>query len=122
MAIATIYLEAQGATVKFERRGINLPQILLKSLPIDLILMDLMLPKKVQGFDLVDQVRQIPELAAIPIVVVSAADPDVAMPLARQKGLAGFISKPITPHVVNHLADVLNGNQVWIADNGLMFF
>ena len=90
-------------------------------MPIDVILMDLMLPKNGNGFDIVDQIRQVPELRPIPIVVVSAADPDTAMPIARQKGLAGFISKPLTPKITYYVAEVLKGKQVWIGDTGLTF-
>lgn len=122
LAIASIYLENQGATIKFERRGVNTPQAILSQLPIDLILTDLMLPKGVSGFDVFDKIRQVPELANIPVVAVSAADPDTAMPIARQKGLAGFICKPITPQIIQYVSEVLNGKQVWIADSGSMYF
>jgi CheY-like chemotaxis protein len=121
LAIASIYLENQGATIKFERRGVNTAQAILSQLPIDLILTDLNLPKGISGFDIFDKIRQIPELINIPVVAVSAADPDIAMPIARKKGLAGFISKPITPHIIQYVSEVLNGKQVWIADSGSMF-
>ncbi len=121
LAIASVYLEGQGAIVKFERRGLNVPEMISKHMPIDVILVDLMLPKNANGFDIVDQIRQIPELRSIPIVVVSAADPDMAMPIARQKGLAGFISKPLTPQIAYFVAEVLKGKQVWIGDGGFMF-
>jgi two-component system chemotaxis sensor kinase CheA len=119
LAIASAYLESQGAIIRFERRGVNTPQVIVSQLPIDLILTDLMLPKNASGFDVIDQIRQVPDLAQIPVVAVSAADPDVAMPIARQKGFAGFISKPITPRIMHYVADVLNGKQVWIGDSGL---
>ncbi len=121
LAIASVYLEGQGAVIKFERRGVNVPDLILRNMPIDVILMDLMLPKNTNGFDIVDQIRQVPALRAIPIVVVSAADPDKAMPIARRKGLAGFICKPLTPQLAYHIAQVLTGKQVWIGDSGLMF-
>lgn len=121
LAIASIYLEGQGATVRFERRGDNVPKIILAQMPIDIILMDLMLPRNVSGFGVVDQIREIPELRMIPIVAVSAADPDRAMPVARQKGLAGFICKPVTPLIAQHIAKVLDGKQVWVADSDHSF-
>ena len=121
LTIASIYLENQGAKIKFERRGANTPQVILKELPIDLILTDLMLPKGVSGFDIFDQIRQVPELKHIPVAAISAADPDIAMPIARSKGFAGFISKPITPLIIQHVADLLDGKQVWIGDSGMLF-
>ena len=121
LAIASIYLESQGAIVRFERRGANAPDLIARQMPIDVILMDLMLPNNAHGFEIVDQIRQVPELKPIPIVIVSASDPDTAMPIARQKGLAGFISKPVTPLIAHHIAEVLRGKQVWIGDSGLLF-
>ncbi len=120
LAIASVYLEGQGAVVKFERRGINVPEMIARQMPIDVILMDLMLPRNANGFEIADEIRQVPELKDIPIIVVSAADPDRAMPIARQKGLAGFISKPITPQIANYVLQVLNGNKIWIGDTGLI--
>jgi len=121
LAIALIYLERQGAIVKFERRGIKVPEIISTQMPIDVILLDLMLPKNANGFDVVDQIRQFPELKSIPMIMVSAADPDAAMPVARQKGLAGFISKPVTPQIAFYVAEVLRGKPVWMGDSGFMF-
>ncbi len=121
LAVVRVYLEAQGAIIKFERRGINVPEMIFKQLPIDVILMDLMLPNRASGFDVVDQIQQVPELKSIPIVIVSAADPDRAMPIARQKGLAGFISKPVTPQLAYYIGEVLNGKQVWIGDSNFLF-
>ena len=117
LAIARILLESYGAIVKFERRGLNVSELILKQMPIDIILMDLMLPNKVSGFDIVDEIRSVPELAKIPIVAISAADPDASMPVAREKGLAGFISKPITPLIAYHIAKVISGIPVWIGDS-----
>ncbi len=120
LAIASVYLEGQGAIIKFERRGINVPEMIARHLPIDVILMDLMLPRNANGFEIADEIRQVPELKNIPIIVVSAADPDRAMPIARQKGLAGFVSKPLTPQITYYVAEVLKGKQVWIGDSGLI--
>ncbi len=122
LAIASIYLERQGAKISFSRRGENVSQTILRYLPIDLILTDLMLPDNVSGFDVFNQIRQVPELAHIPIVAVSAADPDTAMPKARQMGFAGYISKPITPLIVQYVVRAVSGKQVWIAESNMACF
>jgi CheY-like chemotaxis protein len=121
LAVASVYLEQEGAKIKVERRGIKTAQAVLRSLPVDIILTDLMLPNSVSGFDIFDQIRAVPELAAIPIVAVSAADPDVAMPRARQKGFAGYIAKPITPRITAYVTAVLEGKQIWIADSDMLY-
>jgi len=120
LAVLSMYLEQEGAKVKVERYGINTVQAILKAMPVDLIVTDLMLPKGLSGFDVYDQIRQVPELAHIPVVAVSAADPDSAMLKARQKGFAGFISKPVTRQIAKQLAEVLSGKTVWQGDSGLI--
>ncbi len=79
LAVASVYLEQDGARIKVERRGLKTAQAILRSLPIDIVLTDLMLPNSVSGFDIFDQIRAVPELATIPIVAVSAADPPIVM-------------------------------------------
>src|SRR5579871_3198200 len=117
IAIASIYLRYEGATVESERWGHNVTDILLKHLPIDVILMDLLLARNTSGFDVFDQIRSTPQLRNIPIIAVSAADPEVAMPRAQKMGFAGFISKPISPSLVKYVAAVLDGKNVWKTDN-----
>ena len=121
LAVASIYLEQDGAKIKVERRGLKTAQAVLRSLPIDIILTDLMLPNSVSGFDIFDEIRRVPELAAIPVVAVSAADPDVAMVRARQKGFNGYIAKPITPRIVEYVQAVLDGKPIWIADSDMLY-
>ncbi len=117
LAVAMAHLRSQGANVMYERWGTGTPELLLRSLPLDVILLDLMLPNGVSGFDVFDQIKQVPELQAIPVIVISAADPDEAMPKARKKGLSGFIAKPISIYIGKYIADVLKGKQVWIAES-----
>jgi CheY-like chemotaxis protein len=121
LAVASVYLEQDGAKIKVERRGLKTAQAILRSLPIDIVLTDLMLPNSVSGFDIFDQIRAVPELAAIPIVAVSAADPDVAMARARQKGFSGYIAKPITARIAAYVAAILDGKQIWIADSDVLY-
>jgi len=116
MAIAATYLRFEGAEVESEPDWKNAVQAMLKSLPIDLILMDLVLSTNTSGFDLFDQIRQVPELAHIPIVAISSTDPEVAIPQVQAKGFSGFISKPISPTIVNSVAAVLDGQSVWRMD------
>ena len=121
LAIASLYLEHHGAKIRLERRGKDVPKAILNHMPIDIVLMDLMLPNGVSGFDIFDQIREVPELAQIPVVIVSAADPDLAIPQARKRGVSGYISKPVTPHIPFQVADVLNGKTIWIAESSLSF-
>jgi len=116
IAIASIYLRYEGATVESERWGLNVPNVIVSQLPIDVILMDLKLSHNTSGFDVFDQIRRTPQLSNIPIIAVSAADPEVVMPRAQKMGFAGFISKPISPSLVKYVAAVLDGKNVWKTD------
>jgi CheY-like chemotaxis protein len=116
LAVETLYLERHGAQVKFVRWGKDAIEKLTKALPIDIILMDLMLPGDISGFDVFLKLKEIPELASIPVVAVSASDPDVAMPKAAQMGFSGFISKPVSPRIAQQVATVLGGKKVWSGD------
>lgn len=121
LAIASVYLRQQGAVVLYERWGHNTAQAILPHLPIDVILMDLMFPNNVSGFDVFDQIRQVEQLAHIPIVAVSAADPDSAMPKALSKGFSGFISKPVSIRISKHIAKIIEGKKVWAAEDSSDF-
>lgn len=121
LAIASVYLREHGASVFYERWGRETAQTILRHLPIDVILMDLMFPNNVSGFDVFDTIRLVPELAHIPIVAVSASDPDSAMPKALAKGFCGFISKPVSPRLAKHIATVINGKKVWAAEDMIGF-
>jgi putative two-component system response regulator len=113
ITITSIFLRSAGAVVEAERGSYNIPEILMQHWPIDLILLDLVLGKNVSGFEIFEQIRKVPALATIPVVLVSAADPEIAVPLAKQMGFSGFISKPISPCIIRDVASVLNGNKVW---------
>ncbi|MCB9438549.1 MAG: response regulator [Anaerolineales bacterium] len=116
-ALVQLMLERYGATISFERWGGDdlLPR-LEAFLPIDLILLDLMFPNHVSGYDIFDRIRERPAFAEIPIVAISAADPAVEMSKARAKGFSGFIGKPINLlQFPQQIAQLLEGEQVWYA-------
>ena len=114
LAIIRTILLRQGASVPFDVWGKGTMEILRNSMPIDLILLDLALPRGVSGYDVFDQIRSTPELAKIPVVIVTAADPSTEMVKARTKGVNGFISKPIKYGTFAHsVAAVLEGKPVW---------
>jgi CheY-like chemotaxis protein len=108
-----------GGIVTFERWGKNTLPNLRAMGPVDLILLDLMLPQGVSGFDVFDQIRGLPRYDQVPIVAVSAMDPAVAMPQAQAKGFSGFIAKPIdADRFTEQIASILSGDRVWYAGHG----
>lgn len=114
LAIIRTILLRQGASVPFDVWGKGTIEIIRNSMPIDVILLDLALPRGVSGYDVFDQIRATPELSEIPVVIVTAADPSTEMVKARSKGVNGFISKPIKYGTfAQSVASVLDGEAVW---------
>lgn len=113
-SIMQLLLEREGAIISFERWGRDTQKHLEKFLPVDIILLDLMLPNNVSGFDVFDQIRDIPGMEGVPIVAVSAKMPDTAIPETRAKGFDGFISKPIDyTRFSKQIATLIQGEAIW---------
>lgn len=60
----------------------------------DILLLDLMLPNGVSGFDVYDQIRQLPQYANMPVVAVSASEPATILKKLKAKNFSGLITKP----------------------------
>lgn len=102
--------------VTFDRSGQDLLFQMGKLSRIDLIILDLMLPQGVSGFDIYDEIRSVPRYANVPVIAVSAMESALAIPKAQAKGLHGFITKPIDKYgFPKQLAMILSGQQVWYA-------
>ena len=110
-------LRQQGATTTLDHWGDRSLRrlLLLHSLEdIDLIILDLMLPGDTSGYDVYDAIKEKPQLSHIPVIVVSAADPDVEIPKVKAKGMQGFIGKPIDRRdFPAKLAQIIEGEQIW---------
>lgn len=72
--------------------------------PPDLILMDVMMEQRTDGFFTVQQIRRDRGMAEIPILVVSSIYREVpefgAEPASRWAGADGFTPKPVDPEVL----------------------
>lgn len=114
MAVYNAILRDSGAAIMQDFWNVDTLKLLAKTLPIDAILLDLMLRHGVSGYDIFDQIKARPDLAHIPIIAVSAAEPGIEIPKAKAKGFAGFIGKPIEPHLFpQQVADCIGGKSVW---------
>ena len=113
-AIIQFMLEKQGARTAIERWGTDAVRRARAFVPVDLILLDLMFPDGVSGFDIFDELRREQDLLPIPIVAVSAMDPSVAVPTTRAKGFDSFIGKPLdAERFPDQVARILRGEPVW---------
>jgi CheY-like chemotaxis protein len=98
-----------GVAVVTARSGMEALRILENGRSVGAIVTDLNMPR-MDGFELIRRVRARRELAATPIVVVSAdTDPETPERVARL-GAAAFFSKPYSPAEVRRkLEQILNG-------------
>jgi CheY-like chemotaxis protein len=115
-AIAQLLLEREGARVQVDRWGVEAVEKLRNLLPLDIILLDLMFPNFVSGYDIFRRIRELPELNRVPIVAVSAADVSVAIPTTQQMGFSGFIGKPVDfMNFTAQIQQIIAGESVWYA-------
>jgi two-component system cell cycle response regulator DivK len=115
--IMLMILEMAGATVGFDRSGSYAVERLKLFAPVDVILLDLMLPGANSGFDLYSAIRAVPDFATLPIIAVSATNPSEAIPLAKSLGFAGFIGKPVDQQSFPvQVQRILAGEKLWLMD------
>ncbi len=114
IAVIALILKRLEAVVIQDAWNADTINMLIQSLPVNVILLDLMLRKGVNGYDIFDKIKSHPELADIPIVVVSASDPEIEIPRAQAKGFSGFIAKPINFQTFpDQVISCMNGQPVW---------
>ena len=121
MAVYQATLKRSGAVVLQDNRNSDTINMLRQFLPIDIILLDLMLRHSINGYDIFDGIKRDPELAHIPVLAVSAADPGIEMPKAKERGFAGFIGKPLNPfEFPQQVAACIAGRGIWHAPTGIL--
>lgn len=110
-------LVRHDARVEFDLWGRDTVQRMKAFAPIDLVLLDLMLPGGNSGFQVLQNIRQDSAFDDVPVVAFSAADPAVMLPRCQAYGFSGYIAKPVDMKLFPHqLAQVMNGEPVWYAE------
>ena len=116
MAIMAVSLRQEGAIVIQDPWNSDTINRIQAMLPVDIILLDLMLRGGISGHDIFAALKTHPELAKIPVVAVSASDPEIEIPKAKAAGFDGFIGKPIgLGSFSRQVAACINGERIWIA-------
>jgi len=112
-------LRSSGAWVEFDRSGRDTLSR-LKLFKPDLIILDLMLPFGSSGYSIFDSIRKMPEFHDVPVVAVSATEPNVGIPQTQRQGFNGFIAKPIDDDLFpQQILQIFKGEQVWDAGDRL---
>jgi DNA-binding response OmpR family regulator len=67
----------------------------IKGQKLDLALLDIMMPK-MNGYELLQELKNIPELKELPVIMVTAKDKDEEVLSGYQHGADYYITKPFT--------------------------
>jgi CheY-like chemotaxis protein len=117
LAVISAILRQSGAFVESDRWGKEALQHIHRFIPVDAIILDLMLPGDMSGYQIFDEIRAISGFESTPIIAVSAADSNRELPKARSKGFSGYIAKPVRyTNFASHIADIIAGQSIWIGN------
>ena len=72
----------------------------------DLVLLDVMMPGG-SGLSVIERMRRTPDLAGVPVVVVSAFVSEDDRQAAREAGADGFVGKPFDPDELASIVEEL---------------
>jgi two-component system chemotaxis response regulator CheY len=82
---------------------------LIRDSDVDLALVDINMPV-MDGFKMIQLVRQDPEMADLPMVIITTEGKDESKERARDLGITHYITKPINQsQVVNTIREILQG-------------
>ncbi len=86
-------LQASGYAVVNAEDGVGAISVARHERP-DVVLLDLGLPGG-DGLAVLERYANLPDLSAIPVVVLTGRDPRTAEPATRKFGVAAFLQKPV---------------------------
>lgn len=115
-SIVQLILERERVIFGYHQDGMrDLADKLRAFMPVDIILLDLMFPDGVTGYQIYEYIRNYPEFNGIPVVIVTSSDPAIEMPRVRRTGFSGFISKPVNMITFpDYMMSILKGETVWV--------
>ncbi len=86
-------LESENYQIELAKDGFQALQILSQLQP-DLILLDVMMPG-MDGFEVCRRIRATPQLAEVPIIMLTALDDRASLLMGIEAGADDFLSKPV---------------------------
>ena len=94
-------LSREGFDVSVESTGENVFKILKKN-PVDIVLLDLVMPKKT-GFKVLEELEKDPEVRMIPVIVLSGLSDDESIKKALRLGAVDYFVK--TNHPISEVVE-----------------
>lgn len=101
-------LESEGYKTKIAKDGAEVAPMAKKFRP-DLIILDLLLPKK-NGFEVLDDLKRSMDLKNIPVIVLSNLDQDEDIKKAMAGGAVDYFVK--SQHPINEIIEKVGENMV----------
>jgi CheY-like chemotaxis protein len=122
LVIATLVLEEAGIRCLSASRGWQCIEI-AKRQPIDLILLDLIMPR-MDGWMTLAELRRDPVTAHLPVIMFTCDDRLITRERAMREGVVDFLPRPVAPEkllacVRTHLQAVENSRALDAVDRGL---
>jgi two-component system, chemotaxis family, chemotaxis protein CheY len=97
----------------------------LRQNPVDIVLTDINMPN-MNGLDLIARMKDNPDLAGIPVVVVSTEGSEKMMAEAMALGAVGYVKKPFVPeeikNTLNRILEVGSGDTGFDEDDDSLDF
>jgi len=78
----------------------------LRENPVDIVLTDINMPN-MNGLDLIARIKENPDLAGIPVVVVSTEGSEKMMEEAMALGAVGYVKKPFVPEEIKNTLNTI---------------
>lgn len=99
-------LEREGCDVLVAKNGAEAMEMLQETTP-DVMLIDLEMPK-MNGFELIKNVRANPQTAKTPIIIISSRTAEKHQNIAKDLGVNVFLGKPYKEaELLNHLSELI---------------
>lgn len=102
-------LENEGMIVTVAHDGQECLELLEQLIPIDLVLMDIMMPV-MDGYDAMRAIRRHPKYEHIPIIALTAKAMKQDRDICLEAGASDYISKPL------HLNQLFSLMRVWLTN------
>lgn len=96
LSLLEFFLKPWASSLQIFHDGATALEWLKNNPPVDLVSLDLMLPR-VDGLSLLQWIRQSPEWSEVPVLIVSSKSDQPTVQKALELGASDFIYKPLQP-------------------------